>query len=115
MQDAESTLLDVGHAAPGQEAMMMETDDGQRSVRSIIAVVTTVGVSGVGEVLHPLLGEIVTIAELLLALTIVSMALFGGRDVRERAYRFLRWIGNRPEPPAPRQPMLSADDDNLER
>lgn len=85
--------------------MTMETGDGQapppRSARSIIAGVSAVGVPVVGEVLHPLLGEIVTIAELLLALTIVAMALFGGQDARERAYRLLRWIGNRPEPPRP--------------
>ena len=83
----------------------METGDSQapppRSARSIVAGVTTVGVPVVGEVLHPLLGEIVTIAELLLVLTIVAMALFGDQEARERAYRLLRWISNRPEPPTP--------------
>jgi len=101
---------------PGQEAMM-ETDVSQapppRPARSIIAGMTTVGVPVVGEVMHPLLGEIVTIAELLLALTIVVMALFGSPDARERAYRLLRWIGNRPEPPAPRQSAPDVGDDRL--
>jgi hypothetical protein len=96
---------------------MMETDDSQapppRSARLIIAGVTTVGVPVVGEVIHPLLGDIVTIAELLLTLTIAAMALFGRPDARERAYRLLRWIGNRPEPPTPGQPVPSADDDHL--
>lgn len=81
-----------------------------RSAHSIIAGVTTAGVPLVGEVLCPLLAEIVISAELVLALTVVFMALFGSADTRERAFRLLRWIGNRPEPPAPGQPTHGAND-----
>lgn len=87
---------------------MIGSDDNQarppHSARSIIAGVTAAGVPVAGEVLHPLLGEIVIITELVVALTVVFMALFGSTDARERAFRLLRWFGNRPEPPAPGQP-----------
>jgi hypothetical protein len=90
---------------PQAEAMMKKTDGGQapvpRSARSIVAGVATMGIPVMGEVLHPVLCAIVIIVELLLVLTIVVMALFGGPDARERAFRLLRWIGNRPEPPVP--------------
>lgn len=83
----------------------MKTDDGQppppRSARSTVTGVTAVGIPAVSEVLHPVLGEIVIIVELVLALTIIVMVLFGSSDARERAFRLLRWIDNRPEPPAP--------------
>jgi hypothetical protein len=51
--------------------------------------------------LNPMLGEIVAIIEFLVALTIIVTALFGSPDLSNRAFRLLRWIGNRPEPPAP--------------
>ena len=69
--------------------------------RSVAASVTTVGTPvGIG-VLNPALGEIVAIIEFLAALTIMATALFGSADLSNRAFRLLRWIGNRPEPPAP--------------
>ena len=69
--------------------------------RSVAASVTTVGTPvGIG-VLNPTLGEIVAIIEFLVALTIIVTALFGSSDLSDRAFRLLRWIGNRPEPPAP--------------
>jgi hypothetical protein len=69
--------------------------------RSVAASVTTLGTPvGIG-VLNPTLGEIVAIIEFLAALTIIATALFGSPDLSDRAFRLLRWIGNRPEPPAP--------------
>ena len=35
------------------------------------------------------------------ALTVIAVALFGSQALSERAFRLLRWFGNRPEPPAP--------------
>lgn len=70
--------------------------------RSVAAGATVLGTSvGIGVVLHPMLGEIVAIVELVVALTIIGAALFGSTALSERAFRLLRWIGNRPEPPAP--------------
>lgn len=49
----------------------------------------------------PLLGSVRLVIELAVALTITGTALFGSQALSERAFRLLRWIGNRPEPPAP--------------
>jgi hypothetical protein len=64
----------------------------------IASLVTPVGVG----VLHPVLGEVLAIIEVVVALTIIGTALFGSQTLSERAFRFLRWIGNQAEPSAPR-------------
>ncbi len=51
--------------------------------------------------LNPLLGEVIVITEIVVALTVIAIALFGSQALSERAFRLLRWFGNRPEPPAP--------------
>jgi hypothetical protein len=48
-----------------------------------------------------MLGQIVAVIELVVAVTVIGTALFGSPDLSDRAFRLLRWIGNRPEPPAP--------------
>jgi hypothetical protein len=55
---------------------------------------------GIG-VLHHVLGEVLATIEMAVALTIIGTALFGSSTLSERAFRLLRWIGNRPEPPVP--------------
>jgi hypothetical protein len=55
---------------------------------------------GIG-VLHPMLGEVIAIIEIVVVLTIIATALFGTRTLSERAFRLLRWLSNRPEPPTP--------------
>ena len=56
---------------------------------------------GIG-MLHPLLGEVIAITEIAVVLTVIAVALFGSKTLSERAFRLLRWFGNRAEPPAPR-------------
>jgi hypothetical protein len=51
--------------------------------------------------LYPVAGEAFAGAELAALLTITGTALFGSRVLSERAFRLLRWLGNRPEPPQP--------------
>ncbi len=86
---------------------MIKTDDSPavtpRSLRPVVATLAAAGVPVAGGVLHPILGEIVFLVELVVVLTLVGTALFGSLDLSERAFRLLRWIGNRPEPPAPEQ------------
>jgi hypothetical protein len=53
---------------------------------------------GIG-VADPLLGVTALVIELAAALTIIGTALFGSQALSERAFRLLRWIANRPEPP----------------
>lgn len=55
---------------------------------------------GIG-VLHPVLGEALAVIELVVVLAIIGTALFGSLALSERAFRLLRWIGNRSEPPGP--------------
>jgi hypothetical protein len=50
--------------------------------------------------LHPLLGEVIAGIEIVVALTVIAVALFGSQALSERAFRLLRWLGNRPQPPA---------------
>lgn len=52
-------------------------------------------------VLHPVAGEAFAGAEMAVLLVIFGTALFGSKVLSDRAFRLLRWLGNRPEPPAP--------------
>ena len=55
---------------------------------------------GIG-VLHPVLGEVIAVIEIAVVLIIIGAALFGNLVLSDRAFRLLRWFGNRPEPPGP--------------
>ena len=68
------------------------------------AVIVSLGTPAVAEVLHPLLGEIITSAEAVVVLVVILTAVFGNQDQRERAFRLLRWLRDRPEPPGPDHP-----------
>jgi hypothetical protein len=70
--------------------------------RSVGAGVTALGTPAGIWVLHPMLGEVIAIIEVAVVLAIIGTALFGSPALVERAFRLLRWIGNRPEPPGPR-------------
>lgn len=48
-----------------------------------------------------MLGEIIAAVEAAVGLAIILTALFGSQALSERAFRLLRWLGNRPEPPSP--------------
>ena len=52
--------------------------------------------------LHPVLGQVIAVSEAVVVLTIIGTALFGSQTLSERAFRLLRWLGNRPEPRARR-------------
>lgn len=70
--------------------------------RPAVTGATTVGTPvGIG-MLHPLLGEVIAITEIVVAITVIAVALFGSQALSERAFRLLRWFGNRSEPAAPR-------------
>jgi hypothetical protein len=61
---------------------------------------------GIG-VADPLLGQIAIAIELAVALTVVGTALFGSQALSDRAFRLLRWIANRAEPPGPAAPGVA--------
>ncbi len=79
--------------------------------RSIGVGVTTVGTPTGLAMLHPMLGVILGGTEVVVALQIMTTALYGSSILSERAFRLLRWIGNRPEPSAP-APDSASDDRN---
>lgn len=94
---------------------MIKTDDNPaltpRSMRPVVAALAAAGIPVTSGMLHPILGEIVFLVELVVVLTLVGAALFGSLDLSERAFRLLRWIGNRPEPPAPEKTARGASGD----
>jgi hypothetical protein len=63
------------------------------------------GGEGLAAYLHPALGEALAAADVIVPLAIALVLLIailqGGSQTCERAFRLLRWIANRAEPPAP--------------
>jgi len=57
--------------------------------------------AGIG-MLDSLLGEIIAITEVLMAITVFAVALFGSKTLSERAFRLLRWSATAPnrQPPS---------------
>jgi hypothetical protein len=72
------------------------------------------GVEGFASYLHPALATWLALADVglptLVVLTLLAVILCGSKDKMERVFRFLRWIANRPEPPAP---VLAVDVDSV--
>lgn len=90
-------------AAPdaGQAAA---TPGGRLAWRTAGIGLTSLGAPiGIGAA-DPLIGTMALVIELAVALTIIGTALFGSPALSERAFRLLRWIANRPEPPCPSAP-----------
>ncbi len=69
--------------------------------RPVGTSVISAGVPMAAGITHPLIGAGIAIIELAVALTVIGAALFGSPELSERAFRLLRWIANRPEPPTP--------------
>lgn len=64
---------------------------------SMVSVGTPLGIA----MLYPLLGAVLAVVELVMILTVLGTALFGSQTLSERAFRLLRWLRDRPEPPSP--------------
>jgi len=65
--------------------------------RAVRAGATTVGTSAALGMFHPMLGAAIVGIEIVVVLTIIATALFGSQALSERAFRLLRWFGNRPQ------------------
>jgi hypothetical protein len=83
---------------------------GRAPWRSLGATAASVGAPLGTAILHPLLGEVMAVIELLAILTVVGTALYGSQALSERTFRLLRWLGNRPEPPGPGDKGSAAQD-----
>jgi hypothetical protein len=88
------TMIPPPHSAPAPDAGQQgDAPGGRVPWRTAGIGVTSLGTSiGIG-----------------VALTIISTALFGSQPISDRAFRLLRWIANRPEPPAPGASDPSSD------
>jgi len=73
--------------------------------RAIGAGAGVLGGQGVAGYLHPLLGEALAAADVIVPLAIAVILLFailrGSSQTCDRVFRLLRWIANRPEPTTP--------------
>ena len=89
--NSEPTSSTIGAALAGQDRGVL------RSVGAI-----SLGIPLALGMLRPSLVEAVAVSELgVVLIVIITTALFGSRTLSERAFRLLRWFGNRPEPPDP--------------
>ncbi len=89
--DAGSTNSQAG----SQPSAIRERTPWRTMGAGVASLATPVGIG----VLHPVLGEVIAVIEVAVILTIIGTALFGSSALSERAFRLLRWLGNRPEPP----------------
>src|ERR1017187_8862574 len=67
----------------------------------------TLGAEGTTGYMYPALGAVLAIIDVAVPLAVgavlLAAILFGSNETCERVFRLLRWIANRPEPPAPGQ------------
>jgi uncharacterized membrane protein YfbV (UPF0208 family) len=54
--------------------------------------------------LPPALGAAALAAELAFAVALAGIVIYGTREQADRTFRLLRWLRDRPEPPAPTSP-----------
>jgi hypothetical protein len=69
--------------------------------RSLTASVSVLGSEGVTSYLDPAIGKALAVTLAVLTVALVAVVVFGGQDKCDRVFRLLRWLANRPEPPAP--------------
>jgi hypothetical protein len=69
--------------------------------RTVGTGIASLGTPAVIWIVCPVLGVVVAAIEAATMLTIIGTALFGSQALSERAFRLLRWLGNRPEPSSP--------------
>jgi hypothetical protein len=99
---------DGGRHAPPVARAPVGATPGRVPWRAVGAGVAAVGTPLGFTVLHPLLGAIAAITEMVAILIVLGTALFGSQTLSERAFRLLRWLGNRPEPPGPSEQTAAA-------
>lgn len=69
--------------------------------RTVGTGIASLGTPAVIWIECPVLGVVIAAIEAAAMLTIIGTALFGSPALSERAFRLLRWLGNRPEPSSP--------------
>lgn len=104
------TVILPPHSPPAPDAVQQAAAPGDRKPWRTAGIgLTSLGTPICIGVANPVLGSIAFVTELAVALTIIGTALFGSQALSDRAFRLLRWIANRPEPPAPGASSPSPD------
>ncbi|MGI5162163.1 hypothetical protein [Microbispora sp. CA-102843] len=75
-----------------------------RSGRTVALTAAVAATPAAAWTIHPALSTVIAGLEAAAGLTIMATALFGSERLSERAFRLLRWIADRPEPPKHRRP-----------
>jgi hypothetical protein len=96
-----TTYPPQGPALPSPDPSPVPPGRGRTPWRPAVVGATALGTPAAVSILHPVLGEAIPIIEVAGMLTVIAVALFGSQALSERAFRLLRWLGNRPEPPGP--------------
>jgi hypothetical protein len=96
----------VPFPAPGSTLTGFTTLKGEAVPWQTVGIgIASLGTPSVSWMLCPILGVVIAVIEVAAMLTIIGTALFGSPALSERAFRLLRWLFNRPEPPAPEAPV----------
>jgi hypothetical protein len=79
-----------------------------RPVWVALGTVTALAADAITQRYDPALGVAMFVCDagipVVLTMVVVAVALFGGGDRTDRAFRLLRWIRDKPEPPGPLEP-----------
>lgn len=96
------TTPSVGPAPDsGDPGPRPEPSRGMQVSRMAKATLGILGGEGVTYYLNPAIGKALAVTLIVLAILLVGVVVFGGQDRCDRVFRLLRWLANRPEPPAP--------------
>ena len=101
-KDAEGLTLSATPDRAEAPTPVASRVSGTAPWRSIGVSGASLGISAGLWKFHPLLGEVIALIEISVVLIIIATALYGSKELSERAFRLLRWFVNRPEPPPPR-------------
>jgi hypothetical protein len=92
-------MSSTGIPRPGRSVGFLNSP--QVSWRPVGAATAVLGATVGAGTFYPILGWVIALIAVIVMVTVIGTALFGSHTFSERAFRLLRWFGNRPEPAAP--------------
>lgn len=84
---------------PGRTVVILQAARSHNSWRTAGISFASLAAPTAAGFADPFLGQIVVAVEMAIALMVVGAALFGSQTQSDRAFRLLRWLRNRSEPP----------------
>lgn len=101
-QDADAAGTRIGMTAAGTA---VTSGRGRKATKAAAVGVGTLSTEALFSLTHPWIGEILTIAQIMIpligALVLLIIILWGSDERCDRVFRLLRWATNRPEPAEP--------------